>query len=342
MSSLAQVTKETRIFLKIGAAALVLAILVFFIFKGGAVVKSMFFPTPIPPPDQKFGQIDSIAFPKSIDETPIFTINTVSGALPGFADRIKVYELKKNPASITALANAKNKAAGLDYSLNQQFISSTVYKWTRVGKNNVLTYNINSFNFSVESDFATNPTLVISNVTLQDQENIQKKVTEFIDSLGADRSDLDIAGIKFSYFNIINTNLTPSDTPPAQVARLDVWQKPVDQMAIYYPVFEKSPLYFLVINGISGPEVVSGSYNHFTPDLTSFGTYPLKTSTQAYQDLQDGKGFIVSPNPEKNVEITDVSLGYYLDESEDQKFLLPIIVFRGKNNFLAYVDAIRH
>jgi len=342
MSTLAQVTKETRIFLKIGAAAVVLALIAFFVFKGGTFIKNMFFPAPVAPPDQKFGTIQSITFPKSINSTPVFSINTVSGALPGFPDRIKVYELKKNPVSITALSNAKNKASNLDYTLNQQFISSSVYKWTKSGKNNVLTYNINSFNFAVESDFATNPLYALSRVSVQDQENIQKKATDFIDSLGADRSDINLGDVKFSYFNIVNTNLTPADSTPAEIVRLDMSQNQVDQLSIYYPLFERSPLYFLVANNGAEPEVVLAGYNHFTPDLTSFGTYPLKTSAQAYQDLQDGKGFIVSPNPDKEIEITDVSVGYYLDESEDQKYLLPIIIFKGKNNFMAYVDAIAH
>lgn len=342
MSTLAQVTKETRIFLKIGAAAAILALVVFFIFKGGGIIKNMFFPTPIAPPDQKFGVMENIVFPKSLDELPIFSINTVSGTLPPFPDRIKVYSLKKNSVSITALNNAKSRLAGLNYTGNQQFISTSVYKWTQTGKNNVLTYNINSFNFSVESDFATNPLYISSRISSQSQDDVQKKVADFIDALGADRSDIDIKNAKITYLNIVNTNLTPTEATPAQIERLDIFQTPVDQLAIYYPLFEKSLLNFMVANNGIEYEVVAANYNHFSPDLTSFGTYPLKTSSQAYLDLQNGKGFIVSPTPGKDVEITDVSLGYYLNEDEEQKYLLPIVVFRGKNNFLAYVDALAH
>lgn len=339
LMSLAQVTKETRILLKIAAVASVLAVIIFLIFKGGVIVKTMFFPSPVAPPEQKFGKLPEITFPKSNEAVPEFSINTVSGTLPGFPDRLKVYQLKKNPVNITALSNAKNRASGAGYSNYLQSLTSTVHKWSKPGRNNILTYDIVSFNFSVESDFATSPSF---SSTISPGLDYLKPATDLIDMLGADKSDIDIGKAKTAYYNIVNTNLTPADPTNAQVVRFDFFQNPVDKMTIYYPVYNASPLYMIVANASTGLEVVSGQFHHFTPDATSSSTYPLKSSVTAYEDLKNGKGFIVSPAPGSSVEITGVDLGYYLGTDDNQEYLLPIVVFTGKNNFLAYVDAIAH
>ncbi|MGE5041898.1 MAG: hypothetical protein ACM3IJ_03260 [Candidatus Levyibacteriota bacterium] len=335
--SLAQVTRETRIILKIAGAASVLAIIIFMFFKGGSMLMAILNPPKAPPPEQKFGALPPIDFPKSNEAVPEFTLNTVTGGYPGFGDRIKVYALKQNPVNITALNNAKNKAANAGYGNYLQSVTSTVHKWSKPGKNNILTYDIVSFNFSVESDFATNPTF---SSTLYSGTDYLKPTTDLMDALSADRSDIDMKNVKTSYYTIVNTNLTPADQSSGQIIRLDFYQNQVDEKAIYYPTYNTSPLYLLVANPTTGPEVVSGQFHHFTPDLTTSSTYPLKRSEVAYEDLKNGKGFIASPAPGTSVEITSIDLGYYLGTDDNQQYLMPILVFTGKNNFLAYVDAI--
>lgn len=338
--SLAKVTRETRLSLKIGGIILVLGLVFFLIFKGGSFLYGSLFPTPPAPAEKKFGEIPPVSFPKSSNIIPEFDINTVSGNLPSFPLTINVYKLKEFTPTITALQNAKIKAASLGYTENQVAINTSDYKWTKPNSNNNLVYNIISLNFSVDSDFLTNPSLEVGNLT--NSEGILNAALAFIDTLGADKVDLDLSKSVIFYYFINNGQLTEVKDPnSASVATIYLPQNSVNNLPIYYPGVNPSTLH-LTLNGTDTKNVVSASYIHFTPDLNQFSTYPLKTAEQAYKDLRNGKGYIVKPTTATTVDITEVSLGYYLSDNPDQKYLLPIVIFRGANDFLAYVSAVNN
>lgn len=337
--SLANVTKEARLSLKIGGAVIALVIILFIVIKGGGFVASVLFPKPPAPPQEGFGELPSIAFPQSTNTIPEFRVNTVSGVLPGFAPTIPVYKLKENAPTITALQTAKIKAGSLGYTQNQQEISSNVYRWSKDGENNSLLYNIVSFDFSVNSDYLNNPNLTIGD--LSSSQNLTNAAFGFIDALGADRLDIDSSKSIISYYALANGQLTPTDSPTsASVARIYFIQNQVNQLSIYYPTTNPSTLFF-TLSGPQSENVVEANYNHFAPDLAQFSTYPLKTADEALADLKNGKGYIVRPTTASTVDITDVTLGYYLSDNPTQKYLMPIIVFTGANNFQAYVSGVR-
>ena len=69
-------------------------------------------------------------------------------------------------------------------------------------------------------------------------------------------------------------------------------------------------------------------------------TYPIKTAQQAFEELQEGNGFIASHSGDStNVKIKEVYLALY-SEGKLQQYLTPVIVFEGDNNFVAYVPAV--
>lgn len=334
MVTLANVTKETRLILKYGGAALVILVLIFLVFKGGDFLKNTFFPKPPDAPQEKFGKLLPIIFPQQAGSTPQFRINTVSGALPTFSPTINVYKLLAPLPSITSLQTARGKAGNLGYTQNQKSITTEEYTWNMATANNTLRYNIVSLHFSVSSDYLVNQSL-LGNVSNKDA--LLKTVGSFIDALGANQSDINLNNSIFSYYLVKDGQLTEtSNEANASAARIYLIQNPVEKLPIYYPTTNPSLLYFT----ISGANVVDASYMHFTPDLTAFSTYPLKTADAAFQDLSSENGFIVNPTADSMVDITDVSLGYYLGNEENQTYLMPIVIFTGKNNFKAYVNAI--
>ena len=73
-------------------------------------------------------------------------------------------------------------------------------------------------------------------------------------------------------------------------------------------------------------------------DENDAGVYPIKTTKQAFDDLVQGNAYVMNNSVAKNVDITDVTLGYYLG-SETQPYTVPIYIFTGKN-FIAYVQAL--
>ena len=56
----------------------------------------------------------------------------------------------------------------------------------------------------------------------------------------------------------------------------DLFQKPVDNLTIFYPDPNTSLLNFTLAG--TNAEIVESNYPHMTPDLNSYSTYPLKTS----------------------------------------------------------------
>jgi hypothetical protein len=74
--------------------------------------------------------------------------------------------------------------------------------------------------------------------------------------------------------------------------------------------------------------------------LDESGTYPIKSATTAFEDLKSGNAFILSHSGDStNVKIKKVYLALFY-EGKLQKYLTPVIVFEGDNNFLAYVPAV--
>ncbi|HXS15508.1 MAG TPA: hypothetical protein VN711_05225, partial [Candidatus Saccharimonadales bacterium] len=124
------------------------------------------------------------------------------------------------------------------------------------------------------------------------------------------------------------------------IIRVDFFPKTVGTLQIYTPDPTKSLIYALVASSTTtDPEIVAAQLIH--KDISGEkATYPIKTAQQALDDLKNGKGYIASydsTNPQIN--ITDVSLGYY-EDSTPQNYLMPIIIFQGDHGFVAYVSAL--
>ena len=80
---------------------------------------------------------------------------------------------------------------------------------------------------------------------------------------------------------------------------------------------------------------------HMSLQENEFATYPLKTASEAWEDLKSGKGFIANlgDNNEGVLKIRRVYLAYY-DAGVYTEFYQPIVVFEGDNKFTAYVPAV--
>lgn len=336
--TLAKLTAETRIFLKIGGAGVVLIFLLFLIFQGASVVQKTFFPAPPAPPEEKFGKLSKVNFPEQDILVPEFRVNTVAGVLPSFPNQIRVYELVKNAPDITALSSARQKAASLGFTQNEKQVNVNTYRWSNTSQNSFLLYNINSFNFSVDSDYLERGDFISGVIT--ENEDITRLVSEFVQTLSANTSDIDFNKSSYSYFISSNNELREVPTlTNATFAKIFLYQNPIDNLSIYYPTTEPSLLYFTVGNNNS-LTVVEAAYDHFVANPSSSSTYAIKSTSEAFEDLKNGKGYILNQAESGAIDITDVVLGYYLSRDPEQRYLLPIFVFSGKDNFKAYVSAL--
>lgn len=338
--SLVETTKDARIFLKIGGAVAICAVLIFLLFKGGQFAQSTFFPKPPPVADEMFGELPQVEFPVSRVPVPEFTIKTISGFLPTFPMIIPVYEFLVNEPTITALPDARIRAKNLGFNSNEQAITPSEYRWTKPNGVSSLVYEIYNLNFSITPDYSgiINPFLMGRTTKGQ----IEGSVTSLITTLGGNLSDITISDAKYSYYNLTPEGIIPvEDSNNATLTRIDLFQNPVNKLKIYYPSANNSLLFFTLVNTNSGLEVAEANYYHIIPNLTKFATYNLKTAQEAYDDLKKGKGYIAQPTSDNNVRIIEIELGYYISDSGSQKYLQPIVVFKGANKFQAYVSALK-
>ncbi len=338
MASLATVTKETRLTLKILAALSVGGFLLFMIFKGGALLKNILFPTPAPPPVQKFGKLPHIDFPSKGGEGIEYRINTVSGQLPVLADRSDVYEIAKPQPNLLALDNARSRVSNDDFVQNETKITDTLYQWTQINTGIIIQYDILDQNFTIASNYLNNPGLS-SNIRLPDKEKIKQDVIAYLGSIGSPIDDIDLGKSKVVLLQNSSGNLIEAENlANAKYANINLVQNDINGTGIVYPDPTRSILNFTVSYPVREVKPLEGQFYHYRPVVDTKSDYPIKTADQGLEDLKRGNAYIINPQKLTTVDITDVAVKFYLgDKTKD--YFLPVIVYTGIN-FTAYVEAI--
>ncbi len=79
-------------------------------------------------------------------------------------------------------------------------------------------------------------------------------------------------------------------------------------------------------------------YIYWPADKNTSSTYPLKTVSQAFDELKTGQGVLLFTPAKSQVSIATIYLAYFVSASYPQ-YLQPVYVFEGEN-FAAYVSAI--
>lgn len=338
MLTLSQATSETRAVLKWGAVLILLFFAVIILIRLGSYFKDTFFPTPPPPPTVSFGKLPLISFPSDAsDKNFNYSLDTLSGALPPFPDRMKVFRIVSNSPDLLALQRARDKVSTVGISSGETSISNQVYQWNDGGPlNKTITMNIFSQNFSLSSSFTSDP-IVLAAGNLPDPNGAITTAQTFLSSIKSFPDDIDIDKSKTLLFSINNNTLTSATSVSnAQIIEVDFFQKDIDKTPIYYPKAVNSTMSVLVAAGQDQAQVVQVNFYHQNIASDS-ATYPIKNAQQAYDELKQGKGYVASYfGNSDNISIKNVSLGYYMSDKK-QDYLLPIAVFEGNDGFFAYV-----
>lgn len=342
MTTLQVVTDLSRKVLAIGAMLIIGGLILYFGIKIGFAVKEALHPTPPPPPTVSYGKLPAINFPPTTNvPTFTYTINTVSGALPDLGDRVAVHKMASTQPSLLALDNAKTAAGAVGFTDDPTSINDTDYVWTNTETpQKRLTINIQTHNFSLNSSYKDDSTVTQAS-NLPDQSHAISTIHTFLTSLTALPDDIDDSKTKVSLFAITNGTLTPAPSlSSAQIVRVDLFQKDVDKLPIYYVQPSYSSMNFLLAStDAQDPQIVEGHFFHQAISSDS-ATYPIKTAQQAIDDLKKGQVYIASfPTNVTQITIRNISLGYFMSDS-DQNYLMPIIVLQGDNNFIAYDSAV--
>jgi hypothetical protein len=337
MAKLADIDSEIRTLGKVAAVGIVALVLLFIVIMGGQFIKNVFFPTPPPPPTEKFGKIPPPVFNAQEPQTLSYTVNTLTGSLPNLPTRMNVYKTKTQQESLVALSNARTNLTNGGYTDNETKINESVYQWTNsINKTNIQ-YNITNENFDLTSDLTSSPPTNFTGAA-GEKAGAFDTINTFLQSIGEDTSDLNPDTITLTFLKVQDGQLVAASSQnSAQYVRVDLFQKDLDRLKIYYPKLTESPMYFILSSQDSNAQIVYGSFANMIPDTTQVSDYYTINIDQAYEQLKKGNAAIFNTSNSENIQIADVSMGYYI--SPDQKYFIPIVIFSG-NNFKAYVDVL--
>ncbi len=338
MANLVTVTRDGRLILKFGGIFLGAIFLIYILVKGGAIFRQLFFPKPPPPPAQAFGKLPHITFPKKGESGINYTVNTVDGKLPNLASRVDVYALLSTEPDLLALQKAKSTLDSMNFVENQFKRSDTLYQWTQSRTGIVINYNIVNKNFTINSNFLTNPSL-ISTTLLPSQADIIRDVGNYLKTIDAQTDNIDFEKTKVDSLELQNGSLVEAQNlGNARLARVTLVQKNVGDIPIIYGAPEDSLLTFIVSYPSNSLQLLDGIFYNYQIDDTKKSDYPIKSVEQALEDLKSGNAYIINPQNLTDVDITNVELKYYLPR-ENNGYLLPVFVFTGIN-FTGFVEAL--
>lgn len=347
MATLHQVTGLTRRVLLVAVAGVILILFLRILLSIGTAIKERISPTPPPSPTVIFGALPPINFPKSkVDETKniSFTVNTIEGTLPAFPEQVEVYKLPQNRASLLSLEQARQTVKTIGFSQNEKAVNQTLYSWEDPSEQGrTITFDIVDKNFTLLSDFYHQREILLAQ-NLPDSEEAKSQVVSFLTRLGLLPVNLDILNSKVSFFTIEGTSLLKTTSlSNAQIVRVDLFEKPIKDMPIFFPSFTESPMYVLIgSKGNFQREIVEAHFSYKPIDEKDFSTYPMKTVDQAFEEVKKGKAYIArmgAVGTEDSIGIHTVTLGYYRGDLRSS-YLMPVFVLEGTNDFVAYVSAI--
>ncbi|MCL4386810.1 hypothetical protein M1307_00250, partial [Patescibacteria group bacterium] len=320
----------------------VLLIIVFFLFKGGTIIKNIFYPAKPTPPTVGFGKLPSIEFPTSkYIKTYNYSLDTLTGEYPEFPDKIKVFQMTPNEGDLLALKKTQDKLTRISFYSSPIKISKDVYKWNDGSKiMREITFNLLTSDFILTSSYLSDPS-VLKALNLPDSENAKAIAQAFLDNMDSFPKDIDTTRTQAYLYAINGNQLVPSSSlSGSQVVQVHFFQSDVDKKKIYYSTPGESMIYLSVASGDYGPQIVTVNFSHQNISDKS-ETYPLKSAKEAWDQLKSGGGYIAQYNgTDENISVKNISLGYFVGEGK-QGYLMPIIVFEGEDNFVAYISAVK-
>ena len=343
MLTLTIAVSQTKILLKWLGILLSILIFVIIINKFVIDIKERLSPTRPPPPTVAFGKLPPILFPRNAtDKTLTYSLDTLTGLFPTLPDQIKVHKMVEIKPEFLALDRSRQKVARLGFKSKETQISESLYRWLdEASPSREITFNIFTHDFNLSSAFLSDPLSTQSPGNFSDENSVINASRKFLSTISSFPDDIDLTKTKTLLYSIKDFNLFPATSiSNAKVIRVDFFQGNVSELPVYYPNYSTSTINLLVI-ALEHKYLVVGANFHYQPISNESYTYPIKTASEAFEELKNQKAYIASYfNADANISIKNISLGYYIG-TEKQNYLLPIVIFQGVNGFVAYVSAVR-
>lgn len=291
-----------------------------------------------------FGQLPPVTFTHSIEYPPAFTmtIDNIEGRPITATSSANIYF---TPTPRTRFGYQQTigfmaRAVGIDPESNQFTINGTSANYNDGIRN--LNIDIQTFNFDFDLDITKVPT-VFNETYIPDQNTIVEEAKSFLRQMNKFSPRIAQGSqniIYLQYDSTTNDFIVAEDPLQANVVEVDFFQPDLGPFPLVSPTFYNSHNYVTMIFRQEGPLIIKAQVHTVEPDFATGGVYPIKTGDQAWSELQNRLGTIVSPSKgTTNIIVRDMFLAYY-DSDTYQPYLMPVYVFLGDDGFAAYVSAV--
>lgn len=342
MATLTEVAYYTRRTLKWGSFLILFLIVFRWVWSGFVAYWLAKYPPPPPPPTVVFGKLPALQFPDQNRPDLALKLETVTGAAPDLGDRAHVFFMPAKRANLLALERAINQAARLGFTLPPAKLTDTSYRWTNsTPLPTNLDMDIIYGHFTLTASWQQDPSLLdATNLPSSTQAVIEAQ--DYLADAGLLPEDLKTGRTQVSFWRSSVGDFIPAlSLSESEFVQVDLFRQDLPAGKVYTAT-PTAGLVQIIFSGNTntGKRIIGLTYNYFPVNYDQSATYPLKTSAQAWQELQSGQGYIAQPPTTGNIAtVRRVSLGFY-DAPTPQTFLQPIYIFEGDANFVAYVSAI--
>ncbi len=297
----------------------------------------------IPDPTIGFGVLPPVAFPEEQRPQLTYRLETITGGLPAMPTQADVIlELAERP-NLLAMERATREAAAMGFKVQPEKISDLEYQWKLVTPiPSTLTSQIYDGRFTWITHWESDPNFLAAK-TLPTQSQAAKEVRDLVRKTGQSIDDLPENNAELNYLKGVGGTFRPVPSlSDADFVQVDLFRQLYKEKHPFVtPVPDQGVVRVILSGNPKDGRVVQATYNYFPLDYTTTETYPLRPIDQAWEELQAGKGYVARLDRSvTDVVVRKVELGYY-DSFEPQKYMQPVYVFTGDNNFVAYVQAVR-
>lgn len=291
-------------------------------------------------PTQKYGILPAIIFPEKEKTNKNFSFEFANDTIPKFNDQAKVYFIYRSSSSIMALENDKRTAEKFEFVEEPTEIKTGIYEFKNSALNKTLTMNVLNGSFKITYPYMDDQ-LLLNPKNMPSKNEAIDIASSYLEGGDKLTEDLENGEKKVTYWKIQNGSLIAANSQSeANLARVDFYRSKLDDLEVVSENEGQASVSVLVSGSeVADKEVLEVDYKDLNVDKESYSTYPLKTAQEAVEDLKAGNYWPVTDIAASQVTIRDVYLAYF-EPVILTNYLQPIFVFKGDNNFTAYVSAI--
>lgn len=302
------------------------------------------FPPKAPPPNHAFGILPPLTFPQAEGNTKFtYTLQTITGNIPAASPSAAVYLMPKKPASLLALTQTQAFASKLQFDPTPHQETNSIYRFDDAQfPLRKMKYDIVSGNFIVRYGFEADASVFTNKNVLSQGSAIalakQQLLINSLDPEGYKNGKISVTYLKLKGDSLVET----SSQSQSDAVRVDFYRENLGDTSIVTPRPKEGPISFVFSGALNQKQqLLQFAYAYWPIDINTSATYELITSTQAWEQLKSGSGYIAQGplSGSTSVTVRNIYLAYY-DTYDQQPYLQPVFVFSGDDDFVAYVPAI--